>query len=57
MTQSKATALVQFLWWMIHEGQAVAPALEYAQLPSNVVSLNEASIKSITFNGETLETS
>jgi len=57
MTQSKATALVQFLWWMIHDGQALAPALEYAQLPSNVVSLNEASIRSITFNGQTLSTS
>jgi phosphate ABC transporter phosphate-binding protein len=57
MTQSKATALVQFLWWMIHDGQALAPALEYAQLPSNVVSLNEASIQSITFNGQTLSTS
>jgi phosphate transport system substrate-binding protein len=57
MTQSKATALVQFLWWMVHDGQQLGPALEYAQLPSNVVSIDEASIQSITFNGQQLPTS
>ena len=57
MTESKATALVQFLWWMVHDGQALGPDLEYAQLPSNVVEIDETSIKSITFNGQTLSTS
>jgi phosphate transport system substrate-binding protein len=57
MTQAKATALVQFLWWMVHDGQQVGPALEYAPLPSNVVSIDEASIQSITFNGQQLPTS
>ena len=56
MTESKATALVQFLWWMVHDGQTLGPALEYAQLPSNVVSIDEASIQSITFNGQQLPT-
>ena len=57
MTETKATALIQFLWWVIHDGQQFGPALEYAPLPSNVVQLNEASIQSITFNGQTLSTS
>ena len=57
MTESKATALVQFLWWMVHDGQQLGPALEYAPLPSNVVSIDEASIQSITFNGQQLPTS
>ena len=56
MTESKATALVQFLWWMVHDGQQLGPALEYAPLPSNVVSIDEASIQSITFNGQQLPT-
>jgi phosphate transport system substrate-binding protein len=57
MTQTKATALVQFLWWVVHDGQQLGPALEYASLPSNVAQIDEASIKSITFNGQTLPTS
>jgi ABC-type phosphate transport system substrate-binding protein len=56
MTQEKATALVQFLWYIIHDGQEIAPELEYAPLPSNVVQLNEATIAAITFNGHTLPT-
>jgi phosphate ABC transporter phosphate-binding protein len=54
MTQDKATALVQFLWYIVHDGQNLAPALEYASLPSNVVALNEETLRSITFNGQTL---
>jgi phosphate transport system substrate-binding protein len=57
MTQTKATALVQFLWWMVHDGQQLGPSLEYAQLPSNVVGIDEASIQSITFKGQQLPTS
>jgi phosphate ABC transporter phosphate-binding protein len=57
MTQNKATALVQFLWWVVHDGQQNAPALAYVQLPANVVQLDEASIKSITFDGQQLPTS
>lgn len=56
MTQEKATALVQFLWYVIHDGQQFAAELEYAPLPSNVVQLNEVTIKSITFDGQTLPT-
>ena len=57
MTQSKATGLVQFLWWVVHDGQQLGPALEYAPLPTNVVQIDEASIQSITFNGQQLPTS
>jgi phosphate ABC transporter phosphate-binding protein len=57
MTQDKATALVQFLWYVVHDGQQLAEDLEYAALPSNVVQLNEATIQSITFNGQALPTS
>ncbi len=57
MTQDKATALVQFLWYVVHDGQDLAPGLSYAKLPSNVVQIDEATIHSITFNGQTLQTS
>lgn len=57
MTEEKATAIVQYLWYLVHDGQALAEDLEYAPLPANVVAINEASIRSITFNGHTLPVS
>jgi phosphate ABC transporter phosphate-binding protein len=57
MDQNKATQLVQFLWYVTHNGQQLAPGLEYATLPSNVVQIDETSIQSITFNGQHLPTS
>jgi phosphate ABC transporter phosphate-binding protein len=54
MDQNKATQLVKFLWYMIHDGQSLASDLEYAPLPSNVVQINEASLNSITFNGQSV---
>jgi len=56
MDQNKATQLVQFLWYLVHDGQNLASDLEYAPLPSNVVQVDEASLNSITFNGQTLRT-
>jgi phosphate transport system substrate-binding protein len=56
MTQDKAQALVQFLWYVVHDGQNLAPGLAYAELPTNVVQIDETTIKSITYNGETLQT-
>jgi len=52
LTQNDATALVQWLWYMVHGGQDQASALSYASLPANVVAIDEATIKSITFNGQ-----
>jgi phosphate transport system substrate-binding protein len=54
MTQAKATAIVQYFWYVIHDGQDLAPNLQYAKLPANVVSIDETTIKSITFNGQTM---
>ena len=56
MNLEKATALVEFLWYVVHDGQELASDLIYAPLPSNVVQVNEATIKSITFNGQQLLT-
>lgn len=54
MTQEQATALVQWLWYVVHDGQNLASSLSYAPLPANVVTIDEATIHSITFNGQTL---
>jgi len=55
MNKTAAKALVDFLWWVVHqEGQSYAPDLYYAQLPSSVTVINEATLSSITYNGQTL---
>jgi len=56
MDQAKGQALVNFLWWAIHDGQSSAPALFYATLPSSLVTKAEEKIKSITYNGTALYT-
>jgi len=37
MTQVKAKALVDFLWWCIHDGQSYSADLAYATLPATGV--------------------
>ncbi|MBI3181948.1 MAG: phosphate ABC transporter substrate-binding protein PstS [Myxococcales bacterium] len=44
----KGQALVDFLWWAIHEGQAMAPQLDYAPLPEAVVRKVEEKLRSIS---------
>lgn len=56
MTLDKATQLVQYMWYVVHDGQQLAAPLQYATLPTNLVQLDEATLNSITFNGQTLVT-
>jgi phosphate transport system substrate-binding protein len=48
----KGKALSQFLWWASHSGQKLAGALDYAPLPTSVVTRVEAEIKTITVQGK-----
>lgn len=50
----KGKALVDFLWWMVHDGQAYSEGLYYAPLPSEVVELNERTLRSVVCDGEPL---
>lgn len=56
MNKDKANALVQFLWWAIHDGQNYSADLAYVPLPQSVRANDEATIRMITFNGEQLYT-
>lgn len=49
-------ALVDYLWWCIHEGQAdeYSAALHYARLSADAVAKAEAQIQSILYDGEPL---
>ena len=55
MTVDRAKALVDFLWYIVHQqGQSVATGLTYAALPQQVVTIDETAIQSLTFNGQAL---
>jgi len=52
--EAKGRALADFLWWAIHDGQGFAKQLLYAPLPPTVVSINERTLKTITYQGKAL---
>jgi phosphate transport system substrate-binding protein len=52
--QAKGKALVDFLWWAIHDGEQMSKDLLYAPLPQTVVEKAERKIKSITYQGKPL---
>jgi phosphate transport system substrate-binding protein len=49
---AKARALLEFVWWAVHDGERFATDLSYAPLPPRVVQLEEQRLKSITVNGQ-----
>lgn len=50
----KGKALVDFLWWGIHDGERFAKDLQYAPLPQEIVKRAEQKINSITSGGKSL---
>ena len=48
----KGDSIVRFLWWAIHQGQAMAPPLDYAPLPKPVVSMAEKTIQGLQVQGK-----
>jgi phosphate transport system substrate-binding protein len=50
----KGKALVDYLWWGIHDGEQFAKDLQYAPLPAEIVERAEAKINSITSGGKPL---
>ena len=54
MTLAKAKAIADFFWFIVHDGQSQGPSLGYVPLPATVVTIDETSIRSMTFNGQTL---
>jgi phosphate transport system substrate-binding protein len=51
---TKGKALVDYLWWGIHDGENFARDLQYAPLPKEIVQRAEAKISSITSGGKPL---
>jgi phosphate transport system substrate-binding protein len=51
---TKGKALVDFLWWALHDGEKYAAELHYAPLPADVLKKVEAKINSIATSGKPL---
>ncbi len=51
----KGKAVVQFLWWAVHQGQAMAPPLDYAPLPRPVVARIERTLEGLTVQGKPVQ--
>lgn len=51
---AKGKEIANFLNWAIHQGQDQVEALQYARLPAEVVSVDEATIARITSGGRPL---
>ncbi len=51
---AKGKALIDFLWWGIHNGERFARDLQYSPLPGEIVKRTEAKINSITSGGKAL---
>jgi phosphate transport system substrate-binding protein len=43
----KGMAIANTLWWVTHDGQQYATALNYVPLPQNIVTKDEVKIKSM----------
>jgi len=54
--QAKGQALVNMLWWAIHDGQKYNASLDYPALPAAAVTKAENEILSIKYNGQPLKT-
>ena len=50
-TQDRANALVDFLWWSIHDGQSDSGPLFYGSIPANLLAQDEAAVKSLNWAG------
>jgi phosphate transport system substrate-binding protein len=52
MDSNKAKAVVNFIWWVIHDGQNYSEALLYPKLPTEVVKIGEDLLKQVTYQGK-----
>ncbi len=53
--KAKGEAMVKFLWWAVHDGQAFAAPLDYAPLPKAVVANVEKTIHGLLVQGKPVQ--
>jgi len=52
---TQGAALVNFTSWVVNSGQTLGQGLGYVPLPANIVAVDNATIKLITYNGTPIE--
>lgn len=52
--RTKGKALLDYIWWALHDGGAFARDLHYATLPPEVLAKAEEKLRSVTFQGQPL---
>jgi phosphate transport system substrate-binding protein len=53
-SMAQAELVANFLWWVVNKGQQAGTKIGYIPLPANVQAIDNATIKSITYNGAPL---
>ena len=50
-SSAQAAATVNFLYWIINDGQSLGTGLGYAALPANIIAIDNTSLLNINYNG------
>lgn len=53
-SKEQAQQLLNFMWWATHDGEKLAPELDYAPLSQGVQQKVEEALKVVTYKGEAL---
>jgi phosphate transport system substrate-binding protein len=53
-TQDKSTEVINFLNWILHDGQQYSSGLLYVPLPDSVKKIGEDGLAKVTFTGGTV---
>ena len=50
-TQAQGAAVVNFIQWIVNQGQSLGPNIGYAPLSANIIALDNTTLKLVTYGG------
>jgi|YNPMSStandDraft_1061717.scaffolds.fasta_scaffold00122_38 phosphate transport system substrate-binding protein len=50
--KARAKAIVETIWWMVHDGQKINPTLDYGPISAQAIKVAENLLNSVVFNGK-----
>jgi phosphate ABC transporter phosphate-binding protein len=56
LSMTQAQWMIHFIWWAVTAGQSDSTGLFYVPLPPGIVTIDETTLHSITYNGQALVT-